>query len=198
MANLPERAGRLVELESVISAGLADFVAVGEALVEIRDAGLYLASHRSFAAYCRDRWGLSPAAAWRQMGQARATATLPAGSPIPSQRALARTRRLTRPTITVTSTDTAPDPGPVRLPRLGAVLASMDALPSEIAAGVADDDSYRRIVRWAHNFQATYQTLHPRAVAAEPTPAKPTACDHPMSRRSKGVCMACGQTITKR
>lgn len=47
----------LDECEQVIAAGLATFMQVGQALAEIRDARLYLASHPDFDAYCIDRWG---------------------------------------------------------------------------------------------------------------------------------------------
>lgn len=48
---------RLVELEEVIDRGLAAFVEVGQALLEIRDSRLYLESHATFEDYCRERWG---------------------------------------------------------------------------------------------------------------------------------------------
>jgi len=53
---LPE-AARLAELEAVVESGLQTFVAVGQALMEIRDARLYRESHETFEVYCRDRWG---------------------------------------------------------------------------------------------------------------------------------------------
>jgi len=44
---------RLAELETVIERGLATFVEVGEALLEIRDSRLYRIEHETFEAYCR-------------------------------------------------------------------------------------------------------------------------------------------------
>jgi hypothetical protein len=54
----------LEELEVTIEAGLAVFVEVGEALLAIRDGRLYkVAGHKSFDAYCRERWGMQRARA---------------------------------------------------------------------------------------------------------------------------------------
>lgn len=46
----------LRKLERTISDGLKSFVEVGQALAEIRDSRLYRESHKSFEAYCLDRW----------------------------------------------------------------------------------------------------------------------------------------------
>lgn len=48
---------RLRECEKTIEKGLATFIEVGEALAEIRDKRLYRDSHKTFQAYCKDRWG---------------------------------------------------------------------------------------------------------------------------------------------
>jgi hypothetical protein len=50
---------RLDQLEAVIERGIETFVAVGEALMEIRDSRLYKQTHSSFDAYCKERWGFS-------------------------------------------------------------------------------------------------------------------------------------------
>jgi phage N-6-adenine-methyltransferase len=47
---------RLAECEAVIERGLATFVEVGNALLEIRDDRLYRETHRTFEDYCRERW----------------------------------------------------------------------------------------------------------------------------------------------
>ncbi len=208
MANLPVSSARLSELEKVIDAGLSTFLEVGNALVAIRDEGLFLASHRSFAVYCKERWGLSPAAAWRRMDQARAVAELPADTPPPSQRARARERkaskespRRARATRVIDVTEPEPEGPPVRYPRLAGLLAAMDALEPTVAAGVADDDIYRRLLSWARTFQSAYQDLHPRRPADPERPVKPARkgpCDHPLFRRSKGTCLECGVTVTAR
>ena len=55
----------LPELEAVIERGLTTFVEVGTALKEIRDRRLYRDSHNTFDTYCRERWRLSRAHAYR-------------------------------------------------------------------------------------------------------------------------------------
>jgi phage N-6-adenine-methyltransferase len=55
-SNGSPEAGRLLSLERVIEGGLQTFVDVGLALMEIREARLYRATHKTFEDYCRDRW----------------------------------------------------------------------------------------------------------------------------------------------
>jgi hypothetical protein len=50
---------KLADLESVVDRGLKTFVEVGHALMEIRDSRLYRATHRTFRAYCEERFGFS-------------------------------------------------------------------------------------------------------------------------------------------
>lgn len=45
--------------ERKIAAGFSTFCEVGDALLKIRDARLYRASHASFEAYCREKWGMT-------------------------------------------------------------------------------------------------------------------------------------------
>jgi len=47
----------LAECESVIERGLATFVEVGQALMEIRERRLYREQYETFEDYCRERWG---------------------------------------------------------------------------------------------------------------------------------------------
>lgn len=49
----------LVKLEHRIEQGLAIFIDVGNALLNIRDQRLYRGTHSAFDAYCRERWGFS-------------------------------------------------------------------------------------------------------------------------------------------
>lgn len=49
---------RLRNLEAVVEAGIESFIAVGNSLAAIRDGRLYRATHSTFEAYCKDRWGL--------------------------------------------------------------------------------------------------------------------------------------------
>lgn len=78
---------RLAELEEVVQRGLSTFVEVGEALMEIRDSGLYEQSHLTFDAYCRDRWQMQRAHAYRLIQSATvANALSPTGDTPTSER----------------------------------------------------------------------------------------------------------------
>jgi len=50
---------RLTELETVVAKGMETFIAVGQALKEIRESRLYRQEHTTFEAYCKDKWGWS-------------------------------------------------------------------------------------------------------------------------------------------
>jgi hypothetical protein len=62
---------RLVECEAVIKTGLNTFTEVGNALAEIRDSRLYREQFDTFEAYCRDRWGMERAHAYRLVDAAK-------------------------------------------------------------------------------------------------------------------------------
>lgn len=62
---------RLFELEDVIERGLATFVEVGQALIEIQTDRLYRETHDTFEFYCRDRWGFSRQTGYDLMQTAR-------------------------------------------------------------------------------------------------------------------------------
>ena len=49
----------LTRCEAIIERGLKTFIEVGTALLEIRDNRLYRDTHKTFEAYCRERWGWS-------------------------------------------------------------------------------------------------------------------------------------------
>ncbi len=66
----------LAKLERTISSGLGTFVAVGVALKEIRDRKLYRATHDQFEAYCRERWGMERAHAYRLIDSSSVVKTL--------------------------------------------------------------------------------------------------------------------------
>jgi hypothetical protein len=61
---------RLKALEKIISAGQKTFIAVGEALTEIRDNKLYRAEHGTFEKYCERVWGWNKSHAYRVMDAA--------------------------------------------------------------------------------------------------------------------------------
>jgi hypothetical protein len=54
-----ERRSRLAMLCETVTAGLRDFVRVGDSLAEIRDQELYKLEAGTFEAFCRDRWDMT-------------------------------------------------------------------------------------------------------------------------------------------
>lgn len=65
-----EESRRLVELEEKIEKGLNTFIAVGEALAEIRDKRLYRSTHGTFEDYCKEEWEMTARHARNLMGAA--------------------------------------------------------------------------------------------------------------------------------
>lgn len=78
-------ASRLDALEGVIERGLATFVEVGEALLEIRDSRLYRETHGTFEDYCRERWGMSRPRAYNLIDAAKVTHLVSANADIPNE-----------------------------------------------------------------------------------------------------------------
>lgn len=68
---------RLQELEEVIGRGLKTFVAVGDALIEIRDSRLYRETFETFEDYCRERWGFTDRRARQLIDAAQIGTTVP-------------------------------------------------------------------------------------------------------------------------
>ncbi|MEJ7790786.1 MAG: DNA methyltransferase [Gaiellaceae bacterium] len=81
---------RLVELEAVVKGGLQTFYDVGHALMEIRDARLYRDSHGSFEDYCRERWSMQRAHAYRLIGSAEVMSILSPTGDTPANERQAR------------------------------------------------------------------------------------------------------------
>lgn len=75
----PVEQNRLAHEEAVIERGLDTFVAVGKALLAIRDQRLYRQSHSSFAAYVTERWGMTDGRAAQMIVAAEVAEALPAG-----------------------------------------------------------------------------------------------------------------------
>jgi hypothetical protein len=83
--DVAERA-RLQELESIVEHGLQTFYEVGKALDEIREQKLYRETHKTFEAYCQEKWGMARQTANRFIGAARVMEILePIGSKIPTK-----------------------------------------------------------------------------------------------------------------
>jgi hypothetical protein len=70
-------ATRLAELKEQISSGLATFVQIGLALVEVRDRRLYRQTHDTFEAYCEGRWHFKRSHAYRLIDAAAVVNNLP-------------------------------------------------------------------------------------------------------------------------
>lgn len=88
-----DSAAGLDELEHIIARGLANFIDVGHALLEIQNRRLYRdVGYGSFAVYVTERWDISPAHAYRQIDAAKVIDILsPIGeTSIPANEAQAR------------------------------------------------------------------------------------------------------------
>ncbi|MDF0556736.1 hypothetical protein [Kamptonema sp. UHCC 0994] len=75
--NTEERV-RLQELESVVEQGLQTFYEVGVALDEIRENKLYRETHKTFEAYCREKWAIARRTADQFIAAARVIENLSA------------------------------------------------------------------------------------------------------------------------
>lgn len=75
----PEHA-RLTDCESRIERGIAVFLDVGNALLEIRDSRLYRQAFPTFEAYCKERWGFERRQAYRLMDAAQAVENVSHGT----------------------------------------------------------------------------------------------------------------------
>lgn len=97
MSKLPvPEAKRLSELEDVIEHGVTTFVEVGAALAEIRDSKLYRASHDTFEAYCKERWGMSKPRAYQLIEAATTVETVSTIVDLPLPQNEAQVRPLSR------------------------------------------------------------------------------------------------------
>ncbi|HOR01505.1 MAG TPA: DNA methyltransferase [Anaerolineae bacterium] len=84
----------LAECESVIERGLATFVEVGQALMEIRERRLYREQYETFEDYCRERWGLGQSRVYQMMDATRVVEVLKSSTmvelPLPANERQAR------------------------------------------------------------------------------------------------------------
>lgn len=105
---------RLQECEAVIERGIKTFVDVGLALMEIRDTRLYRQTYSTFEDYCRDRWRMQRAYAYRLIGAAEVVTNLsPIGDILPTTETQARPLSSlppeVQPLVWQVAVDTAPD-----------------------------------------------------------------------------------------
>lgn len=77
---------RLEELEAIVARGLHTFYEVGKALDEIHDKKLYRETHKTFEAYCRDKWDMARPTAYQFINAAQVMENLSAiGRQIPTK-----------------------------------------------------------------------------------------------------------------
>ena len=81
---------QLQQCEAVIEQGLQTFVEVGNALLTIRDSRLYRLDYTTFEDYCRDRWEMERAHAYRLIDSAKVVANLSPIGDIPRTESQAR------------------------------------------------------------------------------------------------------------
>ena len=86
----PKELARRDRLEAVIAAGQKSFREVGQALQAIRQDRLYRATHDTFEAYCKERWGMVHRHADRLIASADAVGVLGPNGPKPANEAQAR------------------------------------------------------------------------------------------------------------
>lgn len=84
----------LDSLEVIVSAGLKSFWEAGKALRKIRDRGLYRDTHKSFEDYCLEKWEMSRAEAYRQIGAASVVEDISTSSPTLLPTTISQTRPL--------------------------------------------------------------------------------------------------------
>ncbi len=93
----PVEEDRLKELETVIDRNLKSFIEVGQALIEIRENKLYRTTHETFEAFCRDKWDIGKAFAYRQIAGATVVQNVAHGRQNESKLLLPANERQVRP-----------------------------------------------------------------------------------------------------
>lgn len=86
----PLETQELARLEQTIQHGLSSFMAVGAALQRIKDKHLYRATHETFDAYCRDKWGMTRSRAYQLTQGSTIAAAIPDASLRPVNESQAR------------------------------------------------------------------------------------------------------------
>jgi hypothetical protein len=86
--------------EKQIESGAKAFRVAGEALREIRDRKLYRERHATFEDYCRSRWGMERAHAYRLIAAAGVAECLPLGDSAPaSERQVRSLAKIDEPAV---------------------------------------------------------------------------------------------------
>ena len=154
-------AERLDACEQVIERGLATFVDVGTALLEVRDSRLYRVAYPTFEAYCAERWNMVASRARQLISAANTVGNLLAvtnGNSLPANERTARELSGLAPdeqrAVWAEAVATAPG-GKVTAAHVRAALRISEALsaaPEEVREvveryGVADADTISELTR---------------------------------------------------
>ena len=139
--DVAERA-RLQELESIVEHGLQTFYEVGKALDEIREQKLYRETHKTFEAYCQEKWGMARQTANRFIGAARVMEILePIGSKIPTKESQIRPLAQLPPELQIQIWQEAVESSPNGIPTGAAVKRLVeDRFPSSGSGLRGKDD----------------------------------------------------------
>jgi phage N-6-adenine-methyltransferase len=148
---------RLAACEEVIERGLAQFEAVGMALLEVRDSRLYRLAYPTFEAYCEARWGLARRRAYQYIEAASAFENVQNFTQTPNEaqaRELAGLEPETQREVWQRAVETAPN-GKITAAHVRAVTRLNEALaeaPEDVQDvverfGVSDADTVGELVR---------------------------------------------------
>ena len=163
-------AERLDACEQVIERGLATFVDVGAALLEVRDSRLYRVAYPTFEAYCAERWNMVASRARQLISAANTVGNLLAvtnGNSLPANERTARELSGLAPdeqrAVWAEAVATAPG-GKVTAAHVRAVARISEALSAapepvrEVVErfGVADADTISELTRLHRNKAETF------------------------------------------
>lgn len=139
--DVAERA-RLQELESIVEHGLQTFYEVGKALDEIREQKLYRETHKTFEAYCQEKWGMARQTANRFIGAARVMEILePIGSKIPTKESQIRPLAQLPPELQIQIWQEAVESSPNGIPTGAAVKRLVEERFPSDGSGQSPKDS---------------------------------------------------------
>lgn len=152
-------AERLDACEQVIERGLATFVDVGAALLEVRDSRLYRMAYPTFEAYCAERWNMVASRARQLIAAANTVGNLLTVTTVtPANEAQARELMGLSPEaqreVWQAAVETAPDGKitAVHVRALARISEALSAAPDPVREvveryGVADADTISELTR---------------------------------------------------
>jgi hypothetical protein len=133
--------------EQVIEKGIGTFRIVGKALAKIRDDRLYKSTHKSFEAYCSERWDFGRSYAARLIQAADVPEVLPSGQQIQTERQARKyLDEQHHPVAGDSDDDQDADGGAVRV--TGGQLAEMEPDPVGVSEQGAAAKFRERLIGW--------------------------------------------------